>query len=36
LEAGGTSTQVLIGVLPVVLLCGICVAYLGWRELPPR
>jgi AAHS family 3-hydroxyphenylpropionic acid transporter len=36
LAAGGTSTQVLIGVLPVVLLCGICVAYLGWRELPPR
>jgi MFS transporter, AAHS family, 3-hydroxyphenylpropionic acid transporter len=36
LAAGGNSTQVLIGVLPVVVLCGICVAFLGWRELPPR
>ncbi len=34
LAAGGNSTQVLVGVLPVVLLCGICVALLGWRELP--
>jgi AAHS family 3-hydroxyphenylpropionic acid transporter len=35
LAAGSNSTQVLMGVLPVVVLCGICVAFLGWRELPP-
>jgi AAHS family 3-hydroxyphenylpropionic acid transporter len=36
LAAGGNSTQVLLGVLPLVVLCSICVAFLGWRELPPR
>jgi AAHS family 3-hydroxyphenylpropionic acid transporter len=36
LAAGGNSTQVLLGVLPLVVLCSICVTFLGWRELPPR
>jgi len=31
LTAGRTPTQVLTGVLPLVIVCGMCVAILGWR-----
>jgi AAHS family 3-hydroxyphenylpropionic acid transporter len=30
LNAGQTSAQVLLSLLPVVLACGLCVAWLGW------
>ena len=33
LAAGRSPSQVLIGVLPIVVVCGICVGLLGWREL---
>jgi AAHS family 3-hydroxyphenylpropionic acid transporter len=33
LAAGRSPSQVLIGVLPIVVVCGICVGFLGWREL---
>jgi AAHS family 3-hydroxyphenylpropionic acid transporter len=33
LAAGRTPSQVLIGVLPIVLACGVCVGLLGWQEL---
>jgi AAHS family 3-hydroxyphenylpropionic acid transporter len=32
LTAGQSSTQVLTSLLPVVLACGLCVAWLGWRR----
>lgn len=36
LAAGRSPSQVLIGVLPIVVACGILVGYLGWRELGPH
>ena len=33
LAAGRSPSQVLFGVLPIVVVCGIFVGYLGWREL---
>jgi AAHS family 3-hydroxyphenylpropionic acid transporter len=30
-ESGRTSQQVVIAVLPLALVCGLCVAALGWR-----
>jgi AAHS family 3-hydroxyphenylpropionic acid transporter len=36
LAAGRGPSQVLLGVIPIVVACGICVGLLGWRELPPR
>ncbi len=32
--AGRTPAQVLFGVLPIVLVCGVAVGILGWRGLP--
>jgi AAHS family 3-hydroxyphenylpropionic acid transporter len=34
LSAGQSSTQVLTSLLPVVLACGLAVAWLGWRGAP--
>jgi AAHS family 3-hydroxyphenylpropionic acid transporter len=34
LSAGQSSTQVLLSLLPVVLACGLAVAWLGWRGAP--
>lgn len=31
LSTGRSSQQVLIGVLPIAIICGLCVATLGWR-----
>ena len=36
LSAGQTSTQVLTSLLPVVLACGLSVAWLGWPRAPAR
>lgn len=33
LAAGRSPAQVLIGVLPIVVVGGVCAAWLGWREL---
>lgn len=33
LAAGGSSAQVLIGVLPIVVICGASIGFLGWRKL---
>ena len=30
--AGRTPSQVLTGILPIVVVCGVCVAGLGWRH----
>ena len=30
--AGRTPSQVLTGILPIVAVCGVCVAVLGWRH----
>jgi AAHS family 3-hydroxyphenylpropionic acid transporter len=35
LAAGRSPAQVLVGVLPIVLVCGAIVAFLGWRKLTP-
>jgi len=35
LSAGQTSTQVLTSLLPVVLACGLAVAWLGWPRGVP-
>jgi hypothetical protein len=35
--AGRTPAQVLVGLLPLALVCGLSVGVLGWRGLPrPR
>ena len=36
LSAGQSSAQVLTSLLPVVLACGLAVAWLGWRGAPGR
>ena len=33
--AGRTASQVLLGVLPIVVICGLCTALLARRTLPP-
>jgi MFS transporter, AAHS family, 3-hydroxyphenylpropionic acid transporter len=33
LASGRSSTEVLTGLLPVVILCGLCVGFLGWTSL---
>jgi AAHS family 3-hydroxyphenylpropionic acid transporter len=33
LASGSSSTEVLIGLLPVVILCGLCICFLGWTSL---
>ena len=35
LGAGRSSDQVLVGVLPIAIACGLCVAALGWRAFRP-
>ena len=30
--AGRTPSQVLTGILPIVAVCAVCVAALGWRD----
>jgi MFS transporter, AAHS family, 3-hydroxyphenylpropionic acid transporter len=36
LAAGQSPSRVLIGVLPIVLVCGISAGLLGWRDLKPN
>jgi MFS transporter, AAHS family, 3-hydroxyphenylpropionic acid transporter len=36
LASGRSSTEVLIGLLPIVVLCGVCIGFLGWTNLSTR
>jgi len=33
LASGRSSTEVLLGLLPIVVLCGLCIGSLGWTNL---
>jgi AAHS family 3-hydroxyphenylpropionic acid transporter len=35
LASGRTPTEVLTGLLPIMIACGLCVAWLGWRRTGP-
>jgi AAHS family 3-hydroxyphenylpropionic acid transporter len=36
LAAGQSPSRVLIGLLPIVVVCGICTGLLGWRDVGPK